>query len=145
MTVLENLELGRLAAGRRGTSAADLDRVFALFPVLAERRNQFAGSLSGGQQQMLAIGRAIMARPHLLLLDEPSLGLSPLMTSEVFKALVALNVEGLTILVVEQNASRALAASSFAFVLERGRIVKRGPSASLAADPVIIEHYLGRA
>jgi branched-chain amino acid transport system ATP-binding protein len=145
MTVLENLEVGRQAAGQRGTLAAGLEQAFALFPILAERRNQRAGSLSGGQQQMLAIARAIMACPRLLLLDEPSLGLSPLITSEVFKALAALNAEGLTILVVEQNARRALAASSYAFVLERGRIVHRGESAALANDPVIIDHYLGRA
>ena len=145
MTVIENLEVGRMASGKRGTADSDLDRVFALFPILAERRLQIAGSLSGGQQQMLAIGRALMARPRMLLLDEPSLGLSPLMTGEVFKGLSELNGQGLTILIVEQNARRAFAASSYAYVLEKGRIVHQGPSEQLADDPVIVEHYLGQA
>src|SRR5690606_10371123 len=104
LTVAENLELGRQAAGIRGSDKTDLDQVHALFPILAERRSQLSGSLSGGQQQMLAIGRALMGRPKVLLLDEPSLGLAPVIVKEVFRALQRLNEQGLTILLVEQNA-----------------------------------------
>ena len=143
MSVEENLELGRLAS--RTTEAADLGRVYELFPVLRERRRQDSGSLSGGQQQMLAIGRALMANPKLLLLDEPSLGLAPLIVSQVFDALVQLNRGGLTILLVEQNARRALEMTQYAYVLEQGRIVREGASADLARDSQIASHYLGRA
>ena len=145
MTVAENLDLGRFASGRRGSAASDLDRVYQLFPLLAERRRQLAGSLSGGQQQMLAIGRALLGRPRVLLLDEPSLGLSPIMASQVFAGLVTLNREGLTILLVEQNAKRALAATERAYVIERGLVVHEGKSCELAKDPIVIEHYLGCA
>jgi branched-chain amino acid transport system ATP-binding protein len=141
MSVEDNLELGRLAAV--GRAPGQLDHVYALFPILAERRRQLAGSLSGGQQQMLAIGRALMGSPRVLLLDEPSLGLSPILATQVFKALVDLNREGLTILLVEQNARRAFAATSYAYVMERGTIAQHGASASLAEDPAIIAHYLG--
>ncbi|MDQ2106577.1 ABC transporter ATP-binding protein [Azospirillum isscasi] len=140
LSVEENLLLGRLAAGTRGT--ADLEEVYALFPILAERRRQEGGSLSGGQQQMLAIGRALMGRPRLLMLDEPSLGLSPLMASQVFAALETLRRSGLTILLVEQNARRALDATGHAYVLEQGRIVHQGPSGDLARDPAVASHYL---
>ena len=140
LSVEENLLLGRLAAGTRGT--ADLEEVYALFPILAERRRQEGGSLSGGQQQMLAIGRALMGRPRLLMLDEPSLGLSPLMASQVFAALETLRRSGLTILLVEQNARRALDATDHAYVLEQGRIVHQGPSGDLARDPAVASHYL---
>ncbi|MBL8671844.1 MAG: ABC transporter ATP-binding protein [Alphaproteobacteria bacterium] len=144
LTVLENLLLGATAlAGRKATYA--LDRVCELFPVLAERRAQRAGSLSGGQQQMLAIGRALMGGPRLLLLDEPSLGLAPLIVRQVFDALKALNAGGLTILLVEQNARQALDATNRAYVIEQGRVVHAGPSANLAQDPDIIAHYLGQA
>jgi len=144
LTVQENLELGRLALGeRKSATVGDLDNVYSLFPVLAERRMQTGESLSGGQQQMLAIGRALMGKPRVLLLDEPSLGLAPIVVSQVFEALVKLNREGLTILLVEQNARRALAASQYAYVLEQGRIVDQGPSTRLADDPDIIAHYLG--
>ncbi|MFN6977529.1 MAG: ABC transporter ATP-binding protein, partial [Gemmobacter sp.] len=120
-----------------------LDHVYDLFPVLKERASQIAGTLSGGQQQMLAIGRALMGGPRLLLLDEPSLGLSPIITDQVFGALGQLNAEGLTVLLVEQNAHRALAATSRAYVLNRGVIAHAGPSADLARDAAIIESYLG--
>lgn len=142
MTVQENLQLGALARGPR-PAFYELDKVLTLFPILKERMGQLAGTLSGGQQQMLAIGRALMGSPRLLLLDEPSLGLSPLMTQQVFQALTQLHGEGLTIVLVEQNAHRALAATQRAYVLERGLIVQQGPSSQLQNDPTIIEHYLG--
>jgi branched-chain amino acid transport system ATP-binding protein len=145
LSVAENLQLGRQAAGVRGTDAGDLDRVHALFPVLLKRRDQMSGSLSGGQQQMLAIGRALMGRPKVLLLDEPSLGLAPVIIKEVFNALVQLNQEGLTILLVEQNARLALQTSHRAAVLEQGRMVQEGDAADLAEDPIIADHYFGRA
>ena len=141
MSVAENLDLGRHAAGDR--RPGDVDNVYTLFPILAERRRQLAGSLSGGQQQMLAIGRALMASPRLLVIDEPSLGLSPIAAAQVFAALGRLNADGLTILLVEQNARRAFAATSRGYVLERGLIVREGASATLADDPEIIAHYLG--
>ncbi len=141
MTVGENLDLGRHAAGVRGDG--DLDEIYALFPILAERREQLAGSLSGGEQQMLAIGRALMGRPRVLLLDEPSLGLAPKFATQVFAALEQLNSRGLSILVVEQNARRALSATSYAYVIENGRIVQEGASNAMADDPAIAEHYLG--
>ncbi|GKY89582.1 ABC transporter ATP-binding protein [Sinisalibacter aestuarii] len=142
MSVYENLLVGQIALGRR-TTRYTLDHVYELFPVLEERRDQIAGTLSGGQQQMLAIGRALMGGPELLLLDEPSLGLSPLITDQVFDALTRLNEEGLTVLLVEQNALRALEATSRAYVLDRGLITHEGPSAELAGDQTIIESYLG--
>ncbi len=142
MTVRENLQLGALARGPRA-AFYELDKVLALFPILAERMAQLAGTLSGGQQQMLAIGRALMGSPRVLLLDEPSLGLSPLLTQQVFEALTQLHSEGLTIVLVEQNAHRALASTQRAYVLERGAIVQQGASSVLQNDPAIIEHYLG--
>jgi len=145
LSVAENLELGRQAAGVRGSDAKDLERVHALFPVLKDRRHQLSGSLSGGQQQMLAIARALMARPRVLMLDEPSLGLAPVIIKEVFRALVQLNREGMTILLVEQNARLALQTAHRAAVLEQGRIVHEGMASELANDPVIADHYFGRA
>jgi branched-chain amino acid transport system ATP-binding protein len=145
LSVAENLELGRQAAGVRGSDAQDLERVHALFPVLLERRSQLSGSLSGGQQQMLAIARALMGRPRVLLLDEPSLGLAPVVIKEVFKALVQLNREGLTILLVEQNARLALQTAHRAAVLEQGSVVHQGVASELADDPVIADHYFGRS
>jgi branched-chain amino acid transport system ATP-binding protein len=142
MTVRENLQLGALARGPRA-AFYELDKVLALFPILAERMAQLAGTLSGGQQQMLAVARALMGSPRVLLLDEPSLGLSPLLTQQVFQALTQLHSEGLTIVLVEQNAHRALASTQRAYVLERGAIVQQGPSNVLQNDPAIIEHYLG--
>ena len=142
LTVRENLTLGATALSGR-TPTYTLERINNLFPILAERREQRAGSLSGGQQQMLAIGRALMGAPRLLLLDEPSLGLAPVIVTQVFEALRALNAEGLTILLVEQNARQALLATDRAYVIERGCVVHEGLSADLAADPAIVAHYLG--
>ena len=144
LTVSENLRLGHLAAASRGgVVREDLELVFTLFPILAERRNQIAGQLSGGQQQMLAIGRALMGRPRLLLLDEPSLGLGPAIVEQVFETLSRVHKNGLTMLLVEQNAKRALEATDYAYVIEGGRIVHQGPSRQLQSDPLVIEHYLG--
>jgi branched-chain amino acid transport system ATP-binding protein len=142
LTVEENLLLGELARGSR-TSNYGLADVYKLFPILQERRQQKGGTLSGGQQQMLAIGRALMGGPRLLLLDEPSLGLSPLITDQVFSALRALNAAGLTILLVEQNAHRALQATSRAYLLEHGEMAFQGQSADLINDEKVIAHYLG--
>jgi branched-chain amino acid transport system ATP-binding protein len=145
LTVEENLQLGSLAARSRGKVEveADLEGVFAFFPLLKERRNEIAGSLSGGQQQMLAIGRALMGHPRLLLLDEPSLGLAPNIVSQVFASLKRLHAEGMTVLLVEQNATRALDVSDRTYIIERGRIVREGKSHQLKNDPTIIEHYIG--
>jgi len=144
LTVVENLELGRIARGvRPASAAANFERIFDLFPILAARRVQLAGSLSGGEQQMLAIARAIMGSPKMLLLDEPSLGLAPLATNSVFALLARLNGEGMTILLVEQNARRALELTDYTYVLEQGRIRAEGPSAGLRADSQIIAQYLG--
>ncbi|MER2537508.1 MAG: ABC transporter ATP-binding protein [Rhizobiaceae bacterium] len=143
LSVEENLRLGELARGLR-KSRFGLLEIYSMFPILQERRAQLAGSLSGGQQQMLAIGRALMGGPNMLLLDEPSLGLAPLIVDQVFDALRRLNAEGLTILLVEQNAHRALQATGRAYVLERGRIVYQGRSADLSSDSRVIEHYLGQ-
>lgn len=143
MTVLENLEMGAYARSDRGI-AADIERVTRRFPVLGERRSQPAGSLSGGEQQMLAIARAMMSRPKLLLLDEPSLGLAPLMVAEIFRIVREINAQGTTILLVEQNVAQSLRIAQTACVLETGKIVLRGESRELLADPKIRESYLGR-
>jgi branched-chain amino acid transport system ATP-binding protein len=144
MSVRENLELGAYRF-KEGAAAADLERVYGLFPRLRERETQLGGSLSGGEQQMLAIGRAMMARPRMLMLDEPSLGLSPLMVHEVFKGLRALKESGLSILLVEQNALAALKFSDRTYVLEHGRVTLKGESKALASDARVREAYLGRA
>ena len=145
MSVFENLELGCEASGGRGNFKLDLDRVYDLFPILGERRTQLAGTLSGGQQQMLAIGRALMGRPKVLLLDEPSLGLAPVIIADVFRALRRLNAEGMTMLLVEQNARLALQTAHRAAVLEQGCVVKTGVASEMANDPDIVAHYLGQA
>jgi branched-chain amino acid transport system ATP-binding protein len=140
MSVRENLELG---ARDRAARAATLETVFALFPRLRERERQVAGTLSGGEQQMCAIGRGLMARPRLLLLDEPSLGLAPVMVRLIFETLKAINATGTTILLVEQNVARALALSHRAYVIENGRIVLDGPREALQQSPHIKQAYLG--
>jgi branched-chain amino acid transport system ATP-binding protein len=144
MTVQENLELGARTAEGRGRRAETLARTFELFPRLAERTRQLAGTLSGGEQQMVAIGRALMARPRLLMLDEPSLGLAPVVVNAIFANLAAINREGLTILLVEQNVLRALRLSHRAYVLDNGTITLTGPSATLLTDERIRRAYLGR-
>jgi branched-chain amino acid transport system ATP-binding protein len=143
LTVRENLELGAYLQKDGAELKRDLDHVYALFPRLKERLAQMAGTLSGGEQQMLAIGRALMARPRLLLLDEPSLGLAPLVVQSIFDAIARINADGTTVLLVEQNANLALARSKQAYVIETGRITMRGPSADLAQDPRVREAYLG--
>ena len=143
MTVLENLELGAVTRQDKPGIKADLDRMYGLFPILAERRQQLGGTLSGGEQQMLAVARALMSRPKLLLLDEPSLGLAPLIVLKIFEVLVELNRQGMTLMLVEQNARLALRIAHTAYVIETGRITLKGPSAELAADPRIQDAYLG--
>ena len=147
MTVEDNLVLGayRLRNEGRAAMGRELARIFELFPRLRERRRQLAGTLSGGERQMLAMGRALMARPRLLMLDEPSLGLAPLIVRDIFSTIVALRSTGVAILLVEQNARAALRAADRAYVLETGRITLAGDSAMLAADPRIVDMYLGQA
>jgi branched-chain amino acid transport system ATP-binding protein len=142
LSVEDNLRLGAFVR-RDDAIATDRDRVYAMFPVLAEKRHLPAGGLSGGQQQMLAIGRALMARPKLLLLDEPSLGLSPVLVDQILDAIVSLRNEAMTILLVEQNASAALAIADRGYVLETGKVVHSGSGAALLADPSIKAAYLG--
>ncbi|HEX2134706.1 MAG TPA: ABC transporter ATP-binding protein [Microvirga sp.] len=142
LSVEDNLRLGAFVR-RDGEIDADRDRVYAMFPVLAEKRRLPAGSLSGGQQQMLAIGRALMARPKLLLLDEPSLGLSPILVDQILDAITSLKQQGITVLLVEQNASAALAIADRGYVLETGKIVHSGEGAALLQDPTIKAAYLG--
>ena len=147
LTVMENLEMG--AYHRFGRTPKDelydeIDKIFKLFPILAERRNQAAGTLSGGEQQMLAMGRGMMGAPKLLLLDEPSLGLAPLVVSEIFRIIKMLKEQGTTILLVEQNARGALSVSDRAYVLETGRITMSGKSCDLMDDPAVKRAFLGR-
>jgi len=143
LTVRENLQMGAYLKKNKAEIAKDLERGFRMFPRLKERESQKAGTLSGGEQQMLAMARALMSRPRLLLLDEPSLGLAPLVVHTIFEAIDEIRGEGTTILLVEQNAHAALKHSDRAYVLETGRIVMEGPSKDLAADPRIKEAYLG--
>ena len=141
MSVLENLEMGAFVRGT--VDQSDIARVLELFPRLKERIDQKAGTMSGGEQQMLAIGRALMARPNLLLLDEPSMGLSPLYVDRVYEAITALKAKGVTILMVEQSANRALEIADRAYVLRSGHVVVRGKASALAGDPAIRRAYLG--
>ena len=145
MTVMENLEMGAYAraARDRAAIAPDLERVFDLFPRLAERRQQAGGTLSGGEQQMLAIGRALMSRPTVLLLDEPSMGLAPKLVGQILSIITDINAQGTTVLLVEQNAAQALRRAHRAYVLETGRIVKGAPAADLLDDESVRAAYLG--
>jgi branched-chain amino acid transport system ATP-binding protein len=143
LTVLENLRMGSFLPPLRRERARNLEKAFALFPRLAERRGQLGGTLSGGEQQMLAIARGLMGSPKLLLLDEPSLGLSPLLTRHIFDVIGEINRQGTTVLLVEQNAHQSLRISSRAYVLERGRVALTGTGAALLADPHVKKAYLG--
>jgi branched-chain amino acid transport system ATP-binding protein len=143
MTVYENLDMGAFGRKDRTGMDADFDRVFSLFPRLAERRTQVGGTMSGGEQQMLAIGRALMSAPRLLLLDEPSMGLAPQFIKQIFSIISEINAQGTTILLVEQNANQALARANRGFVLETGSITHSGTGKELLANPAIKEAYLG--
>jgi branched-chain amino acid transport system ATP-binding protein len=143
MTVHENLLLGAHAPEARAQQDASLDYVLRLFPVLKDRATQLAGSLSGGEQQMCAIGRALMARPRLLMLDEPTLGIAPVLVQRIFETVAAINRDGVTVLLVEQNVRRALALAHRAVALENGRVVLSGPARELLADDRLKKAYLG--
>jgi branched-chain amino acid transport system ATP-binding protein len=147
MSVADNLELGAFCRYRRRdrTIGASLDHVYAMFPRLAERRAQPAGTLSGGERQMLALGRALMGKPRLLMLDEPSLGLAPLIVREIFHTITALQATGVSILLVEQNARAALQVADTGYVLETGELVLSGPSAELFHNPRVAQSYLGQS
>lgn len=143
MSVAENLEMGAHIRNDRNGVNEDIEKAFVYFPILKERYRQNAGTLSGGEQQMLAIARALMARPRLLLLDEPSLGLSPLLVEKIFEIIRRLNADGLSILLVEQNASVALGASSYAYILENGEVAAEGASEVLKSDDAVRRSYIG--
>jgi branched-chain amino acid transport system ATP-binding protein len=145
MTVRENLEMGAYTRRNRSEIDEDIERAFTLFPRLQEREKQHGGTLSGGEQQMLAVGRALMSRPKLLLLDEPSMGLAPILIQQIFDIIVEINQQGTTVLLVEQNAQQALSRAHRAYVLETGRIVKEGTGAELLDDPAVKDAYLGVA
>ena len=145
MTVEENLEIGCYRSGPRARRIDLLTYVYGLFPILRDRRRQLAGTMSGGQQQMVAIARALMSEPKLLLIDEPSLGLAPIVISQVFETLASIHAQGLSILLIEQNATRALAIAQRAYVIDCGRLVADGPCAALAMQPEIAAAYLGHA
>jgi branched-chain amino acid transport system ATP-binding protein len=144
MTVLENLEMGKFnRKDRKAEMDEDLDRVYTLFPRLKERASQAGGTLSGGEQQMLAMGRALMARPKVLLLDEPSMGLAPQMIANIFRIITEINKQGVTILLVEQNAQQALQRAHRAYILETGNVTKEAAASDLLNDPAVREAYLG--
>ncbi len=143
MTIVENLLMGAYVRSDRAAIAQDIEKVFATFPRLKERRDQLAGTMSGGEQQMLAMGRALMSRPKVLLMDEPSMGLSPIMVDRIFEVVRDVSAQGVTILLVEQNASRALAAADRAYVMDSGLITMRGDAAALLKDPKVRAAYLG--
>lgn len=143
LTVKENLELGAFLRKDKAGIAEDMDRVFAYFPRMKERLHQNAGTLSGGELQMLAMGRALMAQPELLLLDEPSMGLAPIFVDEIFNIIQKINKDGTTILLVEQNAFKALSIANRGYILETGEITKSGPASELIADPAVKAAYLG--
>ncbi|WPB55678.1 ABC transporter ATP-binding protein [Xylophilus sp. GOD-11R] len=143
MTIVENLQMGAYVRTDKAGIAADIDRVFATFPRLKERRAQLAGTMSGGEQQMLAMGRALMSRPRLLLLDEPSMGLSPIMVDKIFEVIQEVAAQGTTILLVEQNASRALQIADRAYVMESGLVTMQGEARAMLSDPKVRAAYLG--
>jgi len=143
MTVRENLEMGAYQRKDKAAIAEDLEKVFAQFPRLKERIGQYGGTLSGGEQQMLAIGRAMMARPKVMLLDEPSMGLAPLVVQQIFDVVKQINEGGTTVLLVEQNARKALQIADYAYVMETGKIVLEGPAKEVAANPSVMAAYLG--
>lgn len=143
LTVYENLLAGAYTQWNRKNIEENLDRVYALFPILAQRKGQYAGTLSGGERQMLALGRGLMSRPEMLLIDEPSLGLSPLLVNQVLALIQEVNRQGVTILLVEQNARKSLQIANYAYVLQQGRVVKEGKAQDLLNDPAIQEAYLG--
>jgi branched-chain amino acid transport system ATP-binding protein len=143
LTVRENLALGAYSRKDSAGINDSLEQVFHLFPPLKDRGGQYAGNLSGGEQQMLAIGRALMAKPRLLLLDEPSMGLAPILVQEIFRTLVEINRSGLTVLLVEQNIRQALKIAAHGYVIETGKIVLADSGANLLANPKVVEHYLG--
>lgn len=145
MTILENLQMGAYIRRDKAGIAADIDKVFTIFPRLQERRDQLAGTLSGGEQQMLAMGRALMSRPKVLLLDEPSMGLSPLMVDKIFEVVRDVHAQGVTILLVEQNASRALSLANRAYVMESGLITMSGDAAQMLNNPRVRAAYLGES
>ena len=142
MTITENLQMGAYVRNDKDIDA-DIDKVFAIFPRLKERRAQLAGTMSGGEQQMLAMGRALMARPKVLLLDEPSMGLSPIMVDKIFEVVADIHARGTTVLLVEQNASRALSLADRGYVMDSGEITMSGPAKELLADPKVRAAYLG--
>ena len=144
LSVVENLTMGAYTRSDRDITT-DMENVFTIFPRLKERRTQVAGTLSGGEQQMLAIGRALMAKPRLLLLDEPSMGLAPVLVEQIFETVLAINRRGVTVLLVEQNAAMALSIAQRGYVLETGRIALEGPAAELAENPEVRRAYLGEA
>jgi branched-chain amino acid transport system ATP-binding protein len=143
MTITENLQMGAYTRSDKAEIAADIDKVFATFPRLKERAHQLAGTMSGGEQQMLAMGRALMARPKVLLLDEPSMGLSPIMVDKIFEVVDTIHRQGTTVLLVEQNASRALALANRGYVMESGEVTMTGPAKQLLDDPKVRAAYLG--
>ena len=143
MTIIENLQMGAHIRNDKADIAADMDKVFTIFPRLKERRDQLAGTMSGGEQQMLAMGRALMSRPKVLLLDEPSMGLSPIMVDKIFEVVQEVYAQGVTVLLVEQNASRALALANRGYVMESGLISMSGSGKDLLADPKVRAAYLG--
>jgi branched-chain amino acid transport system ATP-binding protein len=143
MTITENLQMGAYIRNDKAEIASDMDRVFTIFPRLKERRDQLAGTMSGGEQQMLAMGRALMSRPKVLLLDEPSMGLSPIMVDKIFEVVKDVYAQGVTVLLVEQNASRALGIANRAYVMESGQVTMSGDAQALLHDPKVRAAYLG--